>query len=73
MLGGFAVFGFLMLGDYFFNYKNLYLALLTNILMVSGDLELSNYSGNDSVSGVIYYLIFVVKNKTKNNKNCFSY
>lgn len=60
MLAAFAIFGFLVLGEFFFEYKNLYLALLTNIRMVSGDLRLSDYLANDSVSGIFYYLVFVV-------------
>ena len=60
MLAGFAIFGFLILGEFFFDYKNLYLALLTNIRMVSGDLLLGDYLANDAVTGIIYYLVFVV-------------
>lgn len=61
MLGGFAIFGYLILGSYFLSYKNLYLALLTNVRMVSGDLQLSDYLGNGSISGLLYYLVFVVR------------
>jgi len=60
MLAAFAMFGFLILGEFFFSYKNLYLALLTNIRMVSGDLTLSQYLANDAITGTIYYLVFVV-------------
>ena len=63
MLAGFAIFGFLVLGEYSFQYQNLYLALLTNIRMVSGDLKLADYLANNAFTGIIYYIVFVVNTK----------